>query len=321
MASAPAGSRNRFPAPQRGEGGRGANGRAAGLLALATGLALVLGACTGPPSAPGQPFRDARALAVTPDGTLWVVEGADGTVLAIRDGAVVQRLGGVGTGDQAFLDPVGVDPTNGQAIYVADRAAGLVVQFTAQGRRAGALVVPDLDGASARQPAGDFGRETTRGQPMAVAAASDGTVFVIDGGRGHVLRLSNEGTVERVLGAGTLGDPVALSLADDGTLWVADAGRGGVQPFDAFGSAGAFVPAPGLGRIVGVSVGRSGLLVVGTDAAVLTVGGEIVARTEAGALGTVRGAVVWRGRALLLSATAFDGPAASEVGRLATPLR
>ncbi|WP_412060398.1 hypothetical protein [Rubrivirga sp. IMCC45206] len=287
----------------------------------ALALALVLGACTGPPATPGQPFRDARALAVTPDGTIWVIEGADGTVLAIRDGAVVQRLGGVGTGDDAFLDPVDLDPTNGQAIYVADRAAGLVAQYTAEGRRAGTLVVPDLDGASARQPAGDFGREAPRGQPVAVAAAPDGIVFVIDGGRGHVLRLSSEGTVERVLGAGTLAAPIDLALADDGTLWVADAGRGGVQPFDAFGSPGAFVEAGDLGRLVGVATDRAGLLIVGTDAAVRTVGGEVVARTEAGASGTLRGAVAWRGQTLLLTATAFDGPATSEMGLLAIPPR
>lgn len=282
----------------------------------ALALAVLLGACAGPSAIPGQPFRDARALAVAPDGTVWVVEGADGTVLALRDGAVVQRLGGVGTGEQAFLDPVDVDPTNGQAIYVADRAAGLVVQFTAEGRRAGALVVPDLDGASARQPAGDFGREAPRGQPTAVAAAPDGTLFVLDGGRGHVLRLSSEGTVERVLGAGSLSDPVALALADDGTLWVADAGRGGLQPFDAFGAPGAFVEAPDLGRIVGVAVGRAGVLAVGADAVILVHADGVESRTRSESSGVFRDGTIWRGQALLLTATGFDGPAAPEAGAL-----
>ena len=213
---------------------------------------LALSACTGPPPAPDTLFQDARALAVTPDGTLWVVD-AD-AVLAFRDTSVIRRIGGVGTGDDAFLDPVDVDPTNGQTIYVADRAAGAILQFTAEGRLVRSLRVPDVDPADVLRQSG----ASRLGQPVAVAAGAGGALYVAEAGRGHVLELDSEGAVVRVIGAGLLSDPVDLAIDDDGTLWVADAGRGGLQSFDLFGGASRFREVGGFGRVVGVAVGPQG---------------------------------------------------------------
>ena len=214
---------------------------------------LALAACTGPPPAADTLFQDARALAATPDGTLWVVD-AD-AVLALRDGRVIRRIGGVGTGDDAFLDPVDVDPTNGQTIYVADRAAGAILQFTAEGRLVRSISVPDVDPADVVRQ-----RPSSRlGQPVAVAAGTGGALYVAEAGRGHILELDAEGAVVRVLAAGVVADPVDLAVADDGTLWVADAGRGGLQAFDLFGGAGRFLEVGGPDRLVGVVVGPMGV--------------------------------------------------------------
>ena len=212
--------------------------------------ALAVGACAGPPTGPepGAPFQDALALGATPDGRLWVVDGATGVLVVLRDGLVVDRWGGAGTGDDAFLDPVDVDPTNGQAVFVADRAGGAVHQLTAEGRVAVSLPVPDVDPS---RPLREVRPGAARARPLAVAAAPDGTLWVLDGARRHVLRLSREGDVERVLTG--LADPVDLALDDDGTLWVADAGRGALRSFDAFGTPGRSVEVPGLGRLVGVA--------------------------------------------------------------------
>ena len=231
-------------------------------------LAVALGACGGPaPLADGALFRDARALAATPDGTLWVVDAE--AVLALRAGLVVGRVGGVGTGADAFLDPVDVDPTNGQTIFVADRAAGAVLQFTAEGRLATTYPIYDVDPARpVRQTGGP--RERTRAQPVAVAAGPDGALYVADAGRRHVLKLDAEGAVERVLGAGALVEPVGLAVADDGTLWVADAGRGVLLSFDPFG-------APGVARDLPAALGRL--------AAVAASGGRLVAVGDAGVVG------------------------------------
>ncbi len=228
---------------------------------------MLLTACAGPAPAEGALFQDARALAVTPDGTLWVVD-AD-AVVALRGGVVVRQLSGVGTGDGAFLDPVDVDPTNGQTIYVADRAAGTVLQFTAEGRLVREIVVPDVDPAEVvRQSVGPARR---RGIPVAVAAGPGGVLYVADAGRSHVLALDAEGAIDRVLGAGLLVDPVDVAV-DGQTLWVADAGRGVVRSFDAFGAPGVSRDAADVGRLVAVAA-RGGVLV---------------------ALGAGRG-VVWRG--------------------------
>ncbi len=238
-------------------------------------LAVAAGACSGAAVEGRSRAEYAVALAITPDGTIWTIDSASASVVALRAGAVVQRLGGLGTGTDALLDPVGVDPTNGQAVFIADRAAGAVLQFTAEGRRAVTLAVPDVDPA---QPVRQRVREAPRGQPVAVAAAPDGGLYVVDAGRRHVLRLDAEGSVERVLGAsgpGALVDPVGLAVADDGTVWVADAGRGRLQAFDPFGAPGRTVAAePAIGRVVGVSVwgravalaARRGVTVVDGDA-------------------------------------------------------
>lgn len=219
---------------------------------------LALAACTGPPPAADTLFQDARALAVTPDGTLWVVD-AD-AVLALRDGRIVQRIGGVGTGDDAFLDPVDVDPTNGQTIYVADRAAGAILQFTAEGRLVRSIPVPDVDPADVVRQ-----RPSSRlGQPVAVAAGTGGALYIAEAGRGHVLELDAEGAVVRVLGPGLIEEPVDLAVDDDGTLWVADAGFPKLKAFDPFGSPGAVVQLGAeVGRLTSVSITPTGYVVAG----------------------------------------------------------
>ena len=185
-------------------------------------------------------------------------------------------------------------------MFVADRAAGAVLQFTAEFRLALEVVVPDVDPARpARQPAGAV-RDGNRGQPLAVAAAPDGVLFVLDGGRRHVLQLSSEGDVERVLGAGLLVDPVDLALEDDGTLWVADRARGVVQRFDPFGSAGGALEAGGLGPLVSVDASGARVVVAGERGVGVVEGGalEVVAPAPAG---VVRGALEVGGRVLVLT--------------------
>jgi hypothetical protein len=225
-------------------------------------LAFALAGCAGGTveAGPGA-LDDVRAVAATPDGRLWVV---DASGVAVLGDGIVARLGGVGTGAEAFLDPVDVDPTNGQAIYVADRGAGAVLQFTAEARLAASFPVYDVDPTQPlRQPGS--ARERTRAQPVAVAAGLEGALYVLDGSRRHVLRLDSEGAVERVLGAGVLVDPVDVAVGDDGTLWVADAGAAALRGFDPFGALGPVIAIPGtVGRPVGIDANGAGLVISGT---------------------------------------------------------
>lgn len=218
----------------------------------------------------GGPFGDARALGVA-GGALYVVDGGTSAVVVLTPaGRVLGALGGAGTGDGALLDPTDVDPTNGQSVFVTDPGAGTVTHFTAEGRAAETVAVPEVDPARAGRAVGPDLRDLPRGRPTAVAAGTDGALYVIEAGRGVVLRLDAQRRIERVLGGPDAGDaalrdPVDLAVADDGTLWVADAGRGGVQAFDPFGAPGRFVAAPE-GGPVAVSEAGDRLLVVSPHA-------------------------------------------------------
>lgn len=234
----------------------------------------------GPPIGPGGAelgadarvlgrFGDARALATDPAGRLYVVDAAESAVVVLSPaGMVLAALGGPGTRDGAFLDPADVDPTNGQAIFIADAGAGTVAHVTAEGRTAETVAVPEVDPSRAAQAVGLVLRALPRGRPVAVAAAPDGALYVVEAERGVVLRLDEQRGVERVLGGpeagpAALARPVDVAVDDEGTVWVADAGRGVLQPFDAFGAPGPAVPVGGPGGPVAVDAAGDELVVVG----------------------------------------------------------
>jgi DNA-binding beta-propeller fold protein YncE len=253
-------------------------------------VALAAAACAGPPAAEGDVpglviarFEDARALAAGPGGALYVVDAGASTVVVIGPEGAVAVLGGAGVGEGAFLDPADIDPTNGQALFVADAGAGTVTHLTAEGRTAEVVAVPQADASRAARAVGpDLGAEG-RGRPVALAAAPDGALYVVEAERGVVLRLGDTRGVERVLGGAEAGAarlvrPVDLAVADDGTLWVADAGRGAVQAFDPFGAPGLAVAVRDVGGSVAVEVVGGTLLVTGPAAVgTFTTSGEAVA--------------------------------------------
>ena len=268
-------------------------------------LLALLAACAGAP-VQHDGFQDPVAIAATPDGAVWVLDAGTGEVVVLQGGVVTRRIGGSGTGDDAFLDPVDLDPTNGQTLFVADRAGGAVVRVTAEGRVAQQIPVPDLDPA---QPLRQSLRSARRGQPIAVVAAPDGGLYVVDGGRRHVLHLDAEGNAQRVLGAGLLSDPVDLAVADDGTLWVADAGRSLAQSFDRFGAPGeATNVSEANGRIVGIAALGSRVAFAQTRALVRGVGFAVLPQ-PAGAPDLRGLALLPSGAAVVLSA---DGVALVE---------
>lgn len=247
-----------------------------GLVALCLAAAACAPAPPTDPAPPG-PFEDARALGAAV-GALYVVDGASSAVLVLTPaGAPLGVLGGVGTGDGALLDPTDVDPTNGQAVFVADPGAGTVTHFTAEGRAAETVAVPEVDASRVARAVGPDPRDLPRGRPTAVAAAADGALYVVEAGRGVVLRLDAQRRVERVLGEGgegALREPVGLAVGDDGTLYVADRGRGGVQAFDAFGAPGRFLPAPDGGPVAVATSGDDVVVVAPRAVAVHGRGGR-----------------------------------------------
>lgn len=233
--------------------------RRLGLLAL--GAASLAAGCARAPLADDDAttlarFADARALAVTPGGGVYVVDAGEAVVVVLGPGRVAPRtLGGPGTGDGGFLSPVDIDPTNGQALFVADEA-GTVVHLTAEGRVAESVAVPDVDPTRIARAVGPTPTDAPRGRPLALAAAADGALYVVEGQRGVVLRLDSQRETERVLGArgaGALAEPVGVAVGPGGTVYVADAGRGVLQPFDAFGAPLLALPVDGQPVAVGAA--------------------------------------------------------------------
>ncbi len=225
---------------------------------------LLLAGCAGRPPEPaasvpvgearaaepfGPAFEDAVALAADPAGRLYVVDaGASVVVTLTPDGLPLNRLGGPGTGDYAFLAPADIDPTNGLVLAVADAGNGRVKRFSNDGRLLETLRVPadgDADGLRfGRLGAADDGGDTAEagaGRPVAVASAVTGELFAAEALRGVVLRWDDRARRVRVVGGteageGALREPVDLALGPEGRLFVADRGHGAVLAYDAFGS-------------------------------------------------------------------------------------
>lgn len=242
----------------------------------AIGLVCVASACAGPRVPVEQMpeggqlvarFGEARAVATDGFGRLYVVDAVASEVVVLDTmGAVLRRLGG--TDDQPFLDVADVDPTNGQAIIVADAGTGRIVRYTEEGRVAETIPVPQIDDLLGR--AGDGA-----GRPIAVAAGPGSVLYAIEAERGLVLRWDADRQLDRVLGGSSSSRPLlapfALAVSDEGTLLVADTDR--IIVFDAFGSVQDEYP---VGGALNVAVAEGVELAVGGDAILrLDGGGDI----------------------------------------------
>jgi hypothetical protein len=181
---------------------------------LPTRYLYALGAQDGP----GR-FAYAQHVETGPSGQIYVTDGTGVQVLA-PNGAFLRMWGGPGHGDAQFDDAGGVAVGADGRVLVADRDNGRVQGFDADGTYRGQLTgFPD-----ASLPTGQ-----RRFQPVDVAVAADGGVFVGDGLDSWVAVFSATGTFIRVFGGpgrelGQIAGLTALTLAPDGTVWVGDGG-------------------------------------------------------------------------------------------------
>jgi len=193
-------------------------------------------------------FEDAGAMAVDPLAHLYVVDTGNETIFQLSlDGDLLQSLGGPGSGEGQFDEPADIDPTNGLTLYVADAGNGRIQRFSKNFAFLGALPVDEIDIHTDRGLRPTYRRyddETSlpgAGRPIAVAAAGDDELFVIDGQHQHVLKWDHDRRLAQVIGGfgegeGMLVDPVALAVQPGTTLYVADRTRQAVVVFDLFGN-------------------------------------------------------------------------------------
>ncbi|MET7391783.1 hypothetical protein ACFYPT_42285 [Streptomyces sp. NPDC005529] len=182
-----------------------------------------------------------RAVAVGPDGTVYIADASNYRIRRIGADGIITTLAGTGEpgygGDggpahQALLRPplavaVGLDGT----AYIADASNYRVRRIGADGMIT-TLAGPELeDVRGVGEPASDL---TLR--PRGVAVGPDGTVYIAEMARNCVRRITPDGIVSTVAGTGIYGfggdggpaeharlaEPSAVAVGPDGTLYIAD---------------------------------------------------------------------------------------------------
>jgi YYY domain-containing protein len=164
-------------------------------------------------------FREPRAIARAPDGTLWVADFGNRRLQHVD--AHLRALGGFGSEGDApgrFHDPCGVAVGADGSLYVADTWNHRVQKLTSKGTFV------------AEWTAGFYG-------PRGIALDRAGRVYVADTGNSRVVRLDTTGAVEREWGREDerLAAPVGIAVSPQGEVFVADTGHRRVVVFTADG--------------------------------------------------------------------------------------
>ncbi len=215
----------------------------------------------------GPDFVDARAVAMDPFGIVYVADAGRDVVYTMNEqGERLAVLGGPGSQEGAFDDPVDVDPTNGLVLYVADAGNRRIQIFSRSGAYLGAVpLVRTGEDVSARvtyrrqdEAAADY----SSGIPTAVATSSANEIFAVDMDRGVVRKWDQDRRPAGVIGGigagrGVLVEPVDIAIGADRLLYVADRGTESLMVYDQYGT---FVRTIGAGlaglRAVVVDGGR-----------------------------------------------------------------
>ena len=204
---------------------------------------------------------DARAVAVDPFGSIFIVDSGRDAVLKLSPiGAHLATFGGPGSRDGEFDEPADIDPTNGMVILVADAGNRRIQRFSRTFAFLGSIPLPNPDERRSADPARIIYRRSDSGSnsydsgiPIAIASTGANELFAVDADQNVVIRLDEDRRAVRVIGdvdagEGLLNRPVALAVSDD-LLYVADAERMAVLVYDTFGS---FVRSVGEGRLPGI---------------------------------------------------------------------
>jgi phospholipase C len=154
------------------------------------------------------------------------------------------------SGPKALSQPFGVAIDQSRHLWVVDKAAGQVSEFSLAGK-----------------PLTRFGGAGVLLDPEGIAAGPGGNLWVADTGHDRIVEFSPQGARLRTFGSagrglGFLRDPIGLAMEPDGILAVADSGNNRI---DLFTVRGAYVAEIHVATPVGVAVSASGDLWVSSS--------------------------------------------------------
>ena len=189
-------------------------------------------------------FSDPFAVAVAPDGRIFVADAGDNNRIrrVDPDGRVVTLAGGSGEGWRdgrrgraAFHTPSGLALDTDGSLFVADTGSHRIRRISPDGTVttvAGSGVAGYLDGAAL---------QAQFDGPMGLALARNGTLYIADAYNNRVRALDRAGRVRTVAGDGiaALADgspeyarfdvPCGVAAASDGSILVADTGNSAIR--------------------------------------------------------------------------------------------
>ncbi|NBV22159.1 MAG: hypothetical protein EBS05_09610 [Proteobacteria bacterium] len=214
----------------------------------------------GSPESPGTAdgpnttarFNDPAGLAIAADGTIFVADNNNHAIRRIGTNGVVTtfagRPGTPGSADGAssiarFDSPTSLALGPDGALYVADTGNHTIRGVTTNG------VVTTLAGSAGLADYVDGTGPVARfNQPLGIAVATDGSVFVADSGNHLIRHIDTNGLVSILAGnpetfgsadgTGTnafFNSPIGLALAPDGSLFVSDANNFSIRRVTAAG--------------------------------------------------------------------------------------
>ncbi len=158
-------------------------------------------------------LRDARALSVAPDGSLYIADTGHHRILQFGpDGALLGEIGGLGREHGQFQWPIDVASEHGTSIWVSDFGNRRIERFTRRFTYQGTIELPSSSGDVA-------------GQPGMLATTAAGDLFVIEQDGQRLLKFNPLGILQAEFTShkGTGWVSAAKSLAaqsDFGVVWV-----------------------------------------------------------------------------------------------------
>ena len=187
-----------------------------------------------------QLLSDPFGIAVGKDGTIYVADaGEDNHIRKLSpDGSVTMLTGG----GNDFDTPSALALDANGNLYVADTSDNRILKVTPQGEVstiAGDGTAGYVDGPAA---------QARFNGPVGVAVDTNGNIFVADTYNDRIRKLSTDGQVSTIAGAGTPGyadgdrntslfdTPCGIIVANDGALIVADTGNDRLRKIDKDGN-------------------------------------------------------------------------------------